>query len=436
MRITFGAAFVFLMAGSTVAVAQAPVLDLLPHTVNAAGIPLARPFAHRESVTMYHDAASGYGVVQLGPMVVGTDSSVRLNALFKFKGKALQTTPATISISLVVTGDTASHASTQRITVATDSAARFTEVVKVRVPERLGGKVRETLGLAMSTARFLRVVNAQRAQLSFGPTNLSLTDRQLEALRDFASRLDVDQHRTALASSGGTVSLKPLQVRADAFSAADVDRRAAQRGALLAPKYPAVPLDQRRRRTVVIEYVVDTAGGVDTSTVRAHEPADSLFAAAVRAAAPDWRFSPAIRKARPVRQVMVQPMPFDPGEMPRSVELDVSQCAADTSVPPPQQIFLEAHVHGAAVPLPANRPPDYADELRKRRVRGQVGVQFVVNDSGRTVPCMVKVLTTSDPRLTESVRRALTDWKFQPAQIFGQPVAVLIQEVFRFPDRD
>jgi TonB family protein len=133
---------------------------------------------------------------------------------------------------------------------------------------------------------------------------------------------------------------------------------------------------------------------------------------------------------------MVQPMPFDPGEMPRTVELDVSQCVTDTGVRPPQQVFMEAHVHKAAVPLPTNRKTDYSDELKRRRVRGQVAVQYVVDESGSTVPCMAKILTASDPRLAEAVTRALTDWKFEPAKIFGQPVAAVVQQSFSFPDRE
>lgn len=77
------------------------------------------------------------------------------------------------------------------------------------------------------------------------------------------------------------------------------------------PVYPAELRDAGTTGRVVAQFVVDTAGMAEVSTFRVLESAHPQFTAAIRAALPEMRFTPARVGGKRVRQLMQQPFVFD-----------------------------------------------------------------------------------------------------------------------------
>ena len=61
---------------------------------------------------------------------------------------------------------------------------------------------------------------------------------------------------------------------------------------------------------MLVQFVVDTAGRVETSTFKVLRQSHNEFEAAVRGALPKMRFLPAELKGRRVRQLVQQPFVF------------------------------------------------------------------------------------------------------------------------------
>ena len=70
--------------------------------------------------------------------------------------------------------------------------------------------------------------------------------------------------------------------------------------------------------------------------------------------------------------------------------------------------------------------------LRSANVEGEVLVQFVVDTTGRVENGSVKVLKSSHDLFTNSVRSALSNMRFYPAEIGGRKVKQLVQQPFNF----
>ncbi len=395
-------------------------------------LPAAREFKHHENITMYFDEASGYGTVQLGPMIVAPE--VQLKALFKFKGATLVAMPAQVSIAVISTSDQFRHVTSKRVAFTTDSTGRPRYYpVLVRIPERLEGKYRETMALSLPARAFVSLATANTVAGEVAGVTFSLSAEQQEALRDFASRMGVEAHRNALAATGGPAAIRITASRQGAYSAADVDRRAAQLGGLIRPQYPVVPLDQRRRRSVNIEFVVDTTGLADTATLRSQDGADSAYVRAVMEVIRDWRFTPAMKAGKRVRQVMVQAMPFDPGPMPASVAVDTAGCGGNPASPViPTSAWTERDVSISVIPFPDNVQPEYPPILKRQRTVGEVATRFVVDDKGIVVGCTIRMLRSTNPLFEGAVRRALPLWGYESASLFGVRVPQIVEHVFRF----
>ena len=183
----------------------------------------------------------------------------------------------------------------------------------------------------------------------------------------------------------------------------------------------------------MIEFVVDTNGLADTTTLRSQNPADSIFAYAVNAVIRDWRFSPALKDGKHVRQLMVQAMPFDPGPMPSPVAIDTTGCGLDTrrTAAAPDRAWLASGIY-PVVPLPENPQPQNPRGLGNR-ARGEVLTQFVVDERGEIVWCTFKVLRATGKEIEEAVRQAMATWRYEPATLFGQRVPQVVEQGFRFP---
>ena len=69
----------------------------------------------------------------------------------------------------------------------------------------------------------------------------------------------------------------------------------------------------------------------------------------------------------------------------------------------------------------------YPAELQAQCVTGEVVTQFVVDTAGRADLRTLRVLQSSNPLFSQSVRNALGAAQFYPAEIHGRPVRQLVQ---------
>jgi TonB family protein len=81
-----------------------------------------------------------------------------------------------------------------------------------------------------------------------------------------------------------------------------------------APRYPDALRASRTEGAVLTSFVVDTAGRIDTSSVRILESTNDGFTGTVRAALPSMRFQAAEVDGRKVKQLVQLPFVFGVGD--------------------------------------------------------------------------------------------------------------------------
>jgi protein TonB len=94
------------------------------------------------------------------------------------------------------------------------------------------------------------------------------------------------------------------------FTQLEVDSTVSRFPGSAAPSYPAELLKHGIQGSVVTQYVVDTTGYADSTSLRIIRSTDSAFANAVRAAIPYMRFFPAKVGSKRVRQLVEQEFSF------------------------------------------------------------------------------------------------------------------------------
>jgi periplasmic protein TonB len=108
-----------------------------------------------------------------------------------------------------------------------------------------------------------------------------------------------------------------------------------------------------------------------------------------------------------------------------------AQKPQNDSSPSRDQTYLDFQVERAARPK-APPAPVYPEYLRAARVEGTVLVQFVVDQRGRPEMASFKVIKSSHADLTKSVRSAVNEMSFFPAEWGGQKVKQIVQLPFTF----
>jgi TonB family protein len=79
--------------------------------------------------------------------------------------------------------------------------------------------------------------------------------------------------------------------------------------------------------------------------------------------------------------------------------------------------------------------PHYPDELRARRLEGEVIVRFRVDDKGRVDASSMQVVQSEHERFTAAVRSVLPKFRFEPAHAAGpdaKPQSAWVQSRFQF----
>ena len=96
------------------------------------------------------------------------------------------------------------------------------------------------------------------------------------------------------------------------------------------------------------------------------------------------------------------------------------------------QPYFEFQVEKPVVPAPGSTSPRYPDMLRQAGVEGEVLAQFVVDTTGRAEAGSLKILKSSHDMFVQSVKNALPQMKFIPAEVGGRKVKQLVQQPFTF----
>jgi TonB family protein len=76
--------------------------------------------------------------------------------------------------------------------------------------------------------------------------------------------------------------------------------------------------------------------------------------------------------------------------------------------------------------------PIYPRDLLAVGAEGLVHTIYVVDTTGRVDTATIEVVSSDDPRFTESVRAALGAMLFHPAKRAGKTVRQLVEQQFRF----
>ena len=101
--------------------------------------------------------------------------------------------------------------------------------------------------------------------------------------------------------------------------------------------------------------------------------------------------------------------------------------ALDTGAP-----FSASQVEKPALPRAGNPTPKYPSMLESSRVDGTVLAQFVVDTLGRADMSTFKILDSSNDLFAASLRSALAQWRFYPAEAGGHKVKQIVQLPLKF----
>ena len=165
------------------------------------------------------------------------------------------------------------------------------------------------------------------------PDRVDVRSRQSEIIQYGKLGGDLEDGRHLLKPDGGPLSLAPSHgsrgkrdrsgaqgqlpvgppsrfIPDTAFSVLEVDRIVERYESSAAPIYPRDLMAIGAEGLVDAIYVVDTAGRVDTTTIRVMHSDDPRFTESVRTALGQTRFRPALRAGKTVRQLVEQKFRF------------------------------------------------------------------------------------------------------------------------------
>ncbi|MHB1327769.1 MAG: energy transducer TonB [Gemmatimonadales bacterium] len=94
--------------------------------------------------------------------------------------------------------------------------------------------------------------------------------------------------------------------------------------------------------------------------------------------------------------------------------------------------LTEIEVDSAVVRDPRSAAPVYPADLLASNVEGTTFVNYVVDSTGRVDSMSIRVIHSSHPDFTNSVRNALTLMYFRPAIQANRPVRQWVQQNFAF----
>ena len=98
----------------------------------------------------------------------------------------------------------------------------------------------------------------------------------------------------------------------------------------------------------------------------------------------------------------------------------------------PDSVFSVLEVDETVQRYEGSAAPVYPHDLLAVGAEGQVQAIYVVDTTGRVDATTIEVVSSDDPRFTESVRTALGQMRFRPARRGGKTARQLVAQTFRF----
>jgi TonB family protein len=105
----------------------------------------------------------------------------------------------------------------------------------------------------------------------------------------------------------------------------------------------------------------------------------------------------------------------------------LAEMVASLKVYTPDQVDVPARSDSLSRPQ-----PQYPEALLFTGVPGQVLAEFVVDTLGRVELDTFGVISSTNPKFTQAVQRALPEWAYAPAMLNGKRVRQLVQQPFSF----
>jgi hypothetical protein len=106
---------------------------------------------------------------------------------------------------------------------------------------------------------------------------------------------------------------------------------------------------------------------------------------------------------------------------------ELAEMVAALKVYTPEQVDIQARSDSASRPQPL-----YPETLLFTGVPGHVLAEFVVDTLGRVELDTFGVISSTNPKFTQAVQRAIPEWAYAPAILNGKRVRQLVQQPFNF----
>ncbi len=207
------------------------------------------------------------------------------------------------------------------------------------------------------------------------------------------------------------------------------------------PRYTEEAREARVQGAVVLQAVIDTRG--DVSDVKVLQGlSEGLDQAAVEAVR-QWKFKPATLNGERVAVYYEVAVDFrleeqastEPGQESATMEgsrigSDQEPLAAERAGTEPGEAPIMVG-EDVIPPVKLHAPvPQYTEAARKKRIQGVVIVQAIIDKRGDVAS--VKVHKALPEGLDQAAAEAIRRWKFRPATLNGQPVAVFYNLTINF----
>jgi Gram-negative bacterial TonB protein C-terminal len=220
-------------------------------------------------------------------------------------------------------------------TTLLESGRKFFQSAECAFLSTLAHVVAVWFALSLTAGGRQMPADEREARLFFllPPDRVDVRSRQSEIIQYGKLGGDLEDGRHLLVPDGGWLSLSPAHgargrrnrsgargqlpigppspfIPDTAFSVLEVDVMVERYETSAAPIYPPDLAAIGAEGLVAAIYVVDTAGQVDTTTIKVVQSDDPRFTESVRTALGDMRFRPARREGKPVRQLVEQKFRF------------------------------------------------------------------------------------------------------------------------------
>ena len=187
----------------------------------------------------------------------------------------------------------------------------------------------------------------------------------------------------------------------------------------VAPVYPPAAAGQKLEGWVQVRFIVDESGAV--TRARALHATDPVFADAAVESVRQWRFSPALDESRPVAKCMDVTLRFHPPDR---------RAGPAPAYPPAEVIRSLVRAPYARPAKTGGGDPDYPDSLLDRHLKGEVDVEFALDENGRMRG--LKVLWATHADFIPPALAAARQWRFRPAMQGDLALAAPMQSALEF----